>query len=251
VQEPDIEAWLVAQVAGMGLVQDTSAREARLAADLLVWCRSRVAEPECHPTSAHIAVRWPRETLELVLSAAAPEVGARLIGAEGPLADDNNHPLLPFAGLLSEFVDWRSDWGGPPEVYLDGIIDVARQLLSKSWPPEVQLLAGGTELGAADSWNDAAMHVTDEAFAPCALPERLEPQCGGRFDAAKAGNGVECPIRRDDHRQAVPNCRGGVHRIPAAEAVDVRDQTESRLQNPGIEVMEDAQLRNVTCLSDG
>jgi len=48
-KEADLEAWLVAQLAGMGLIQDTTARETRLAADLLVWWRSRVAAPETVP----------------------------------------------------------------------------------------------------------------------------------------------------------------------------------------------------------
>src|SRR6478752_7354146 len=187
-KEADLEAWLVAQLAGMGLIQDTTARETRLAADLLVWWRSRVAAPGNRPGSTNITVRWPLETLELcvlrgvagsmvgsdqliaagldaLLAGAdspalrqlagltrseepdahdlfdqtvdelgiastlpldpkaaswklvrrwcqmivdrrlAPEVGARLIGVEGRPADDNNHPLLPFAGLLSEFQD--------------------------------------------------------------------------------------------------------------------------------------------------
>ena len=95
------------------------------------------------------------------------------------------------------------------------------------------------------------MCVTDEACARDAFHKRNRSDCGGRFDPAKARNEVECPIRRDGRRQAMPNCRGGVHRIPAAEAVDIRDKTESPLQDSSVKVMQDAQLCDIACLPYG
>jgi hypothetical protein len=49
----------------------------------------------------------------------------------------------------------------------------------------------------------------------------------------------------------MPNCRGGVHRIPAAEAVDIRDKTESHLQDSSVKVMQDAQLCDIACMPYG
>lgn len=86
----------MAQVAGMGLIRNTTAREARLAAELLVWRRSRVAAPGGRPAPTPIEVRWPLEPLELCalrgvagtmvgwdqLIAAAPD--ALLSGADSP-----------------------------------------------------------------------------------------------------------------------------------------------------------------------
>ena len=80
----------------MGLIRNTTAREARLAAELLVWRRSRVAAPGGRPAPTPIEVRWPLEPLELCalrgvagtmvgwdqLIAAAPD--ALLSGADSP-----------------------------------------------------------------------------------------------------------------------------------------------------------------------
>ena len=85
------------------------------------------------------------------------------------------------------------------------------------------------------------------ALDPCSSSS----QCRGWFDPAETGDVVECPIRGDDRRQAVPKCGGGVHRIPAAEAVDVRNEAKGGLQNRSIEVMQHAQLCDITSLPDG
>jgi hypothetical protein len=103
-QQADLEAWLVAQLAGMGLIQDTTARETRLAADLLVWWRSRVAAPGNRPGSTNITVRWPLETLELCVlrGVAGSIVGSdQLIaaGLDALLAGADSPALRQLAGL--------------------------------------------------------------------------------------------------------------------------------------------------------
>jgi hypothetical protein len=48
-----------------------------------------------------------------------PAIGAELICSEGEPADHNDHPLLPYRGLLGEFQDWRPDWNVAREVHLE------------------------------------------------------------------------------------------------------------------------------------
>jgi len=57
------------------------------------------------------------------------------------------------------------------------------------------------------------------------------------------------PARRSFTGHAELPWRRAPH--PAAEAVDIRDKTESHLQDSSVKVMQDAQLCDIACLPYG
>jgi hypothetical protein len=75
---------------------------------------------------------WCREIVEGRLR---PEVGGRMIWWEGWNELGYPDSLQPLVGWVSEWKDWRADWGVEREEYERKIVAEARVLLARPWPP--------------------------------------------------------------------------------------------------------------------
>lgn len=90
-----------------------------------------------HPTAARWElVRWWCSLI--VDGQLPPEVAGRLIWMDG--WNELNYPdeLQPLVGWVSEWEDWTKDWDVPRDTYREHIVDAAKQLLEKPWPPSNQ-----------------------------------------------------------------------------------------------------------------
>jgi hypothetical protein len=100
--------------------------------------RKVVAELDLEPADAvegrwQLVRWWCREIVEGRLQ---PEVGGRMIWWEG--WDELGYPdsLQPLVGWVSEWEDWKADWGIDREEYERRIVAEAGALLTRPWPPE-------------------------------------------------------------------------------------------------------------------
>ena len=127
-----VDSPALIQLAGLGRREEPEAH------DLFSQVVDELELAPTLPTDPTVA-RWElvRWWCQLIVDGdLAPEVGGRLIWFDGWIELDYPDALQPLVGWVSEWEDWRDDWGVPRDVFRDRIVEVAKQLLKQPWPPQ-------------------------------------------------------------------------------------------------------------------
>ncbi len=124
-----VDSPSLSSLAGLNRVEEPEAQELFRA----VVEELALAPPDAAEGRWQLVRWWCREIVEGRLR---PEVGGRMIWSEGWIELGYPGSLQPLVGWVSEWEDWRADWGVARQEYARKIVAEAEALLAQPWPPE-------------------------------------------------------------------------------------------------------------------